>query len=168
MRVRVACAVAAFALVGAGAVYVASASGTAQIKPCTAVRVTGGDENGAGGTTIAGVWVKNRGSRDCTVNARPWVQLGPFRHHVMIRDAALGEFGNAGDPERSWTLRPGHSVSAAFFFVPGSCTRGVGTMFSLNARAGWAGHSVPIDGGACNNGTGELVVGSFRPSGPMP
>jgi hypothetical protein len=145
-----------------GTVYAASASGGAQIKNCTAVRVSGGDENGAGGTTIAAVWVTNRGSRDCTINARPWVRLGPFRYRVWVADASPGSFGNAGDPERTWTLRPGQRIGADVFFVPGSCDRGVGTMFSPHTRAGWAGHGVSIDGGICKNGTGELVVGSFQ------
>jgi len=164
MRSRRAAAVLGLVVVvaGAGIVYVASASGTAQIKSCTAVRVSGGDENGAGGTTIAAVWVKNRGSRDCTINARPWVRLGPFRYRVRVADAAPGEFGNAGDPERTWTLRSGQRIGAALFLVPGSCDRSVGSMFGLNLRAGWARHSVSIGGGACKNGTGELVVGSFQ------
>ncbi|HEY2353293.1 MAG TPA: DUF4232 domain-containing protein [Gaiellaceae bacterium] len=162
MRVWVACAAALLALVGAGAICVASASGTGQIKPCTAVRVTGGDENGAAGTTIAAVLVKNRGTRDCTVNARPWVRLGPFRYRVTVADAAPGEYGNAGDLEQVWTLHPGQRVAAGLFFFPGSCDRGVGSMFTLNARVGWARRGVSIGGGACKNGTGELSVGSFH------
>jgi len=116
----------------------------------------------AGGTSIAAVWVKNRGSRDCTVNTRPWVLLGPFRYRVMVADAAPGDFGNAGDPERTWILRPGRRIAAALFFVPGSCDRSVGSMFGLHLRAGWGRQSALIDGGACKNGTGQVFVGSFQ------
>ena len=138
MRASVASAVALVALAGAGAVYVASASGTARISSCRAVRVTGGDVNGAGGTGIAGVWVKNRGSRDCIVNARPWVRLGPFRYRVTVADARPGDFGHSkGNAERTWTLHPGQRISAALYFVPGSCDRGVGRC--SDSTHAWAG-----------------------------
>jgi hypothetical protein len=163
MRVRFVWAAAFVALAGAGVFYVASASGTARIESCRDVYVSGGDFNAAtGGEIVAAVKVKNLGRRDCAINARPWVRLGPLPFSVTVADAAPGMYGNAGDPEQTWTLRPDQVVSAGLFVVPGSCDRGVGSEFSLHARAGWAGRSVSIGGGACKNGTGELFVGSFQ------
>jgi hypothetical protein len=124
--------------------------------------VTGGIQNVAGGTGIAVVWVKNRGSRACVVNARPWVRLGPFGYRMMVADAAPGEYGNSGDPEQTWTLRPGQRIAANLFLEPGSCDRSVGSMFGLHLRAGWGRQSGLIGGGACKNGTGEVFVGSFQ------
>jgi hypothetical protein len=161
MRVRVAFVLLGAALLGGAAFYAHAASGGARIATCSDIRVSGGPYNGESGTTIAGLSVRNRGKADCTVNARPWIRVGPLRHAVSVQDATPGMFGSFGAPESSLTLRPGRRVFAQIFIAPGGCDRSVRSMFSIRARAGWGRKSVSIDSLGCKNGTGTIYVGSF-------
>ena len=162
MRVRVVSLVVLAALTAAGTDYSTAASGQPQIPACSAVRVSGGFLNAAtGGEVIYAVQVRNTGKRDCEINGRPWVQLGPARYPVAVADATPGMFGKFGAHERTLTLAPGQHAVTQVITTPGSCTRGVGTMFSVSARAGWAHRSVPVGSGVCKNGTGEIWVGAF-------
>jgi hypothetical protein len=163
MRVRVVFVAVLAGLVGAGVFYAAAASGRQAIATCSAVRVTGGNFNGlSGGTIVAAVKVQNLGKRDCTINGRPWIRVGPTRYAVTVGDATPEMFGHSGAPERVLTLRPGQHTIAQVFISPGSCSRGRSVVFALRARAGWAGHSVPISNSACKNGSGRIWVGSFQ------
>src|ERR1700749_1902686 len=91
MRVRVASATVLAASVAAAAVYTTAASGRGRIAPCSAVHVSGGNFNGlSGGAIIAGVQVRNIGKRDCVINGRPWIRVGPTAHSVIFTDAAPG------------------------------------------------------------------------------
>ena len=163
MRIRIiSLVVLAAALIGGGTVYATAASGRRQIPVCSAVHVSGGPFNGAGGSIESAVTVRNTGSRACKIDGRPWIRLGPTRYPVTVADATPGMYGNAGAHERTLTLAPGQHTVAQVITEPGSCTRGVDTMFSANARAGWAGRSVPIGSGVCKNGSGEIWVGSFQ------
>jgi hypothetical protein len=121
------------------------------------------DVNGlTGGVGVDAVTVKNLGKRDCAIEGRPWVRLGPLRYPVTVAEARPGEFGSAGDPARSWVLHPGQHISAAMFVVPGSCDRAVWHVFGAPARVGWADRSVATSVGGCKNGTAEVVLGSFQ------
>lgn len=159
---RVLFAAVAVALAGAGVFYAMAAHGTARFASCKSVHVTGGDFNGAGGTILASVDVKNVGHRACLINARPSIRFGALRYPVTVADAAPGMFWKYGNPERTWTLRPGQHISAQVFLKPGSCDRSVSAVFGLRARAGWAGRSVVVSSDACKNGTGRIWVGSFQ------
>jgi hypothetical protein len=163
MRTRVVSAAALLALVGAGLSYAAAASGQGRIASCSSVRVTGGNFNGlTGGVIVAAVQVRNVSKRDCTINGRPWIRLGPVGYAVTVGDATPGMFGRFGAPERALRLRPSQHVVAQVFIAPGSCSQARSVVFSLRARAGWAAGSVPISNFACKNGSGEIWVGSFQ------
>jgi hypothetical protein len=162
MRARVVVAV-LVGLIGAGAFYAASAFGRQQIASCSAVHVSGGNFSGlTGGTIVAAVKVRNLGKRDCTIDGRPWIRLGPTRHAVTVEDATPAAFGQQGSPERVLTLRPGQHTIAQVFISPGSCSLARSVVFTLRARAGWAGRSVPISNVACRNGSGAIWVGAFQ------
>jgi hypothetical protein len=163
MRVRAVPLVVLAGLIGAGAVYAAAASGRRQIPVCSSVHVSGGFLNAAtGGEVIYAVRVRNTGKRDCEINGRPWIRLGPARYAVTVADATPGMYGEFGAHERTLTLAPGQRAVTQVVTDPGSCTRGVGTMFSVSARAGWADRSVPVGSGVCKNGSGEIWVGVFQ------
>lgn len=162
MRVRVVSLVLLASLMGVGAVYAAAASGRQQIPVCSAVHVSGGPNNGASGAIISDLQVRNTGKQNCEINGRPWIRLGPARYPVAVADATPGMFGKFGAHERTLTLAPGQHAVTQVITEPGSCTRGVGTMFGVNARAGWAARSVPIGSGVCKNGSGEIWVGVFQ------
>jgi hypothetical protein len=163
MRVRVVFVAILTGLVAAGAFYAAAASGRQRIPVCASVRVSGGNFNGlTGGTVVAAVKVRNLSSRECAINARPWIRIGPTSHAVTVADATPATFGKFGAPERTLKLSPGQHTVAQVFISPGSCSRARSTVFSLRARAGWAGRSVPINNVACKNGSGEIWVGSFQ------
>ena len=163
MRTSVVVAVVLATLVAAGVVYAAVASSRDRIPTCSSIRVSGGDFNGlTGGTVEAAVQVRNLSSRDCKINGRPWIRLGPTRHAVTVADATPGMFGPAGALERVVRLRPRQHAVAQVFISPGSCSRAQSTVFRLRARAGWAERSVWISNWACKNGSGEIWVGSFE------
>jgi hypothetical protein len=164
MRGRVVSVAVLAGLVGAGVFYTAVASGRQRVPSCASVHVSGGNFNGlTGGTIVAAVKVRNLSSRDCTINARPWIRLGPTSHAVTVADAAPNMFGKFGSPEQVLKLRPGQHTVAQVFISPGSCSRARSTVFPLEARAGWAGRSVPINNVVCKNGSGEIWIGSFQP-----
>jgi len=163
MKTRVGVVAVLAGLVATGAFYATSAVGRAQVSSCTKVRVTGGNFNGlTGGVVVAGVGVRNVGTRDCTINARPWIRLGPIRYPVTVGDATSDMFGEHGASEGTLTLHSGDQVGAQVFIAPGSCDRGVGTTFPVRARAGWAQRGVAVSNGVCKDGTGEIFVGAFR------
>ena len=156
MKTRVGAVAVLAGLVAAGAFYATSARGHAQVSLCKRVRVSGGAFNSmTGGVALAGVQVRNIGTGDCTINARPWIRLGPTRYAVTIRDATSVSEGTL-------VLHAGQHAVAHVEVVPGSCDRGVGTTFGLAARVGWARRSVPVSGNGCKNGTAEILVGAFR------
>jgi hypothetical protein len=163
MRVRVASVAVLAALVAAAAVYAAAASGRAKIPACSAVHVSGGNFNGlTGGAIIAGIQVRNTGTRDCVINGRPWIRVGPTAHTVTVTDADPGAFGGFGSLDRVVRLHPGQHAIAQIITTPGSCSQARDTMFTDRARAGWAEGSVPINSSVCKNGSGEIWVGSFK------
>jgi hypothetical protein len=163
MRVRVVSVALLAGLVGAGVFYTAAASGRPRIAPCSAVHVSGGNFNAlTGGAGIAGVQVRNIGKRDCTINGRPWVRLGPTRHAVTVADAGPGTFGSFGSLERVLRLHPGQHAVAQIVISPGSCSQARSALFTVRTRAGWAERSVPIGGAVCKNGSGEILVGAFK------
>jgi hypothetical protein len=67
----------------------------------------------------------------------------------------------AGKPRSTVTIAHGQQAHAYMLIIPGRCNRGAGTTFTLWAHAGWADKSVTIVGPACDDGTGEIAVGSF-------
>jgi Domain of unknown function (DUF4232) len=151
------------ALVGAGVFYAAAASGRPRIAVCSAVHVSGGNFNAlTGGAGIAGVQVRNVGKRDCTINGRPWIRLGPTRHPLTVADAGPGTFGSFGSLERVLRLHAGQHAVAQVIISPGSCSQAPGTLFTVRTHAGWAERSVPIDGAVCKNGSGQILVGAFK------
>jgi hypothetical protein len=161
MRLRVVSGAVLAGLVALGVIYTAAASG--RIATCSAVHVSGGNFNAlTGGAGIAGVQVRNIGKRDCTINGRPWIRLGPTRYSVTVADAGPGTFGNFGSLERVLRLHPGQHAIAQIIISPGSCSQARGTLFTVRARAGWAERSVPIGGAVCKNGSGEILVGAFK------
>jgi hypothetical protein len=164
MRTRVVYVAVLGALFGGGVFYTAAASGRGRIPVCSAIRVSGGDFNGAtGGQAVAAVQVQNVGKRACTISGRPWIRLGPLRHEVTVGDATPAVFGsNAGIPGRVLTLRPGQHAVADILISPGSCGLARWQVFTLRARAGWAKKSVQIGDLACKSGTGEIWGGSFQ------
>src|SRR5262249_10356722 len=146
MRVRVVSVALLAGLVGAGALYTAAASGRPQVAACSAVHVSGGNFNGlTGGAIIAGLQVRNIGKRDCTINGRPWIRVGPARHTVTVAEAGPGTFGGFGSLERVLRLHPGQHAVAQIITFPGSCSQARSKVFTLQARAGWAERGVPID-----------------------
>ena len=163
MRRRVVSVVVLATLAGAAVVYTAAASGRTRIAACSRVGVSGGNFNGlTGGTIVAAVKVRNLSKRDCLINARPSIRVGPTRHAVTVEDATPASFGNFGAPERVLTLRPGQQVVAQIFISPGSCAQAKWQVFALRAQAGWAGRTIPINNAACKNGSGVIWVGSFQ------
>jgi uncharacterized protein DUF4232 len=163
MRVRVVSVAILAGLIGAGAVYTAAASGRLRIATCSAVHVSGGNFNGlTGGAIIAGLQVRNTGKRDCEINGRPWIRLGPTPHTVTVADAGPGAFEGFGSLDRVVRLHPGQHAVAQIITSPGSCSQARGTLFTVRARAGWAERSVPINNAVCKNGTGEIWVGAFQ------
>jgi hypothetical protein len=125
--------------------------------------VSGGPFNGlTGGAIISALEVRNTGKRECEINGRPWIRLGPTPHTVKVTDADPGAFGGFGSLDRVVKLHPGQHAVAQIITTPGSCTRGRGTVFPVRARAGWAERSVAIGGGVCKNGSGEIWVGAFQ------
>lgn len=163
MHARVAATAAVAIVVGAGAIYTAAASGRDRVASCSLVRVSGGDFNGlTGGTIVAGVQVRNVGTRECTIDGRPWIRLGHLRHAVTVEDATPGVFGRWGAPPRVLRLRTGQHAVAQIFIAPGTCSQARSVVFPLRARAGWAEKSVPIGNLVCDHGTGAIWVGSFR------
>jgi hypothetical protein len=164
MRSRVISAVVLVALVALGVSYTAAALGVGPVPSCAFVRVSGGDFNGVtGGGAIADVEVRNVAKRDCTITGRPWIRLGPLRHAVRVGDATSRILGpQAGVPGRVLTLRPGRHAVADILIAPGSCGLARSEVFALRARAGWANRSIQIGDLVCDNGTGEIWVGSFH------
>jgi hypothetical protein len=134
-----------------------------RIATCSLVRVSGGDFNGlTGGAILAGVEVRNIGKRDCMINGRPWIRLGPMHHPVTVEIAGPGAFGNFGSVERTLRLHPGQHAVAQIITSPGSCSQARSTLFTVQARAGWAERSVSISNSVCKNGSGEIWVGAFK------
>jgi len=163
MRRRLVSVAVLIGLVGAGAIYTAAASGRQRIATCSAVHVSGGNFNGpTGGTIVAAVQVQNLSNRDCLINSRPWIRLGPVRHPVTVQDATPAVFGRFGAPERVLRLHPGQHTVAQVFISPGSCSRGRNVVFGLRARAGWATRSVSIHNLVCDDGSAQIWVGSFQ------
>jgi hypothetical protein len=165
MRVRITLLMLGAGLLGAGLLYATAAFGKVQIAPCSAVHVSGGNFDGlTGGVLVAGLSVRNVSHRDCTVATRPWIRLGPISHAVTVSDAPPGVFGSPyATPQRAVTLRPGQRTVTQIYLAPGGCDRARWHVFSLQARAGWASHSVAIGSGEmCKDGTGTIWVGSFQ------
>lgn len=148
------------ALALAAAVSRADASrAAAQVGRCHTTAVSGGDYNGAGGTVYAVVIVTNRGKGSCEVGGRPWLRLPRLPHAVTVTNLGVASLAGSGLPV---ALRPGQRAQAFISIAPGSCDRGRSVSFGLRARAGWGGHSVTIRGLLCNNGSGQVGLGSFR------
>lgn len=164
MRTRIIPAAVVLVLFTGGVFYASAASGVGPIPSCAVVRVSGGDFNGlVGGGAIAGIQVRNLATRDCTITGRPWIRLGPLLHPVTVSNATPAGLGSqAGAAGRLLTLRPGRSAVADIVITPGSCDLARSEVFALRARAGWARHGVTVSNLICDNGTGEVWVGSFR------
>jgi Protein of unknown function (DUF4232) len=165
---RIVSAVGLAALVTAGALYAAGASGRNRVASCSVIRVAGGAFNAAtGGQAVADVTVRNVGNSDCTIGGRPWVRLGPLRYPVRVEDATHLVFGSlAGVPEHVLTLRPRQKAYADLLIQPGSCGQARPEVFSPRARAGWGRHGVTIGDLVCKDGTGTVWVGAFQKKGP--
>lgn len=147
---------------GAALPYASVASVERSLPACSTVRVSGGDFNGAAGTILASVTVRNAGKRDCTIGGRPWIRLPRLAHPVTIEDVPRGFYLPDDGPGRVFTLHPGQRVRATIFIEPGACDRGRSVTFELQARVGWARRSVRISGLVCDNGTGTVAIGAFR------
>jgi hypothetical protein len=126
---------------------------------CESVRASGGDYNGGGGAIYAELRITNTGARPCTISGRPWIRLPRLDHPVTVADWTDGPL--AGKPGVSVTLAHGQRAHAFMLIVPGRCNRAKGTTFTLWAHAGWASKSVTVVGPACDDGTGQIDVGSF-------
>ncbi len=143
----------AAALTGATA-----ASGTARLARCSSIKVSGGPYNGAGGTWLDMLVVRNTGHADCTVRGHPWVKLA--RPHVSkVVHATRGMYGAA---VRTVKLAPGGRAWAQIAINPGSCDRSVGSERGTRGRAGWRTGSIRISVGGCKNRTGRVWVGAFH------
>jgi hypothetical protein len=128
---------------------------------CRTVRVSGGDDNGmTGGVIEAHLTVKNTGGTPCAVAGRPWLRIPRLPHPITVTDM-IGPF--AGTLSGRVLLRPGRRAGALIWLNPGSCTRDAAVTFGLTARAGWGKKSVPVANDMCNDGTGHIDVGRFRP-----
>jgi len=163
MRYRVppALAVVAVALVASVVFALGSvASAGPRIPRCSVVRASGGDYNGGGGTMFAEVTITNAGMRTCTISGRPWIRLPRLAHPVTVEDWSGDPL--AGSPGTVVTLSPRQHARAFILIIPGSCDRGVNVSFLLQARAGWRSRGVAIRGIVCDNGSGQVAVGSFK------
>jgi hypothetical protein len=60
-------------------------------------------------------------------------------------------------------LKPGGRASALIWLNPGRCDRSAAVTFGFAARAGWGTRSVSVMNEMCNDGTGHIDVGRFRP-----
>ena len=136
-----------------------AASGTARLAPCSAIEVSGGFYDGAGGTWLYAVVVRNTGHTDCTVRGHPWVKLA--RPHITkVAHATRGMYGAA---VRTVKLTPGERAWAQIAIDPGSCDRSVGSERGTHGRAGWRTGRIRIGVvPACKNGTGRVWVGAFH------
>ena len=135
-----------------------AASGTARLARCSSIRVSGGPYNGAGGTLLDMLVVRNTGHADCTVRGHPWVKLSRPGVTKVVH-ATRGMYGAA---LRTVKLAPGQRAWAQVAIDPGSCDRSVGSERGTRGRAGWRTGSIRITVGGCKNGTGRVWVGAFR------
>jgi hypothetical protein len=138
----------------------ALAEGSSVVGRCRSVHASGGDYSSGSAAIYAELLITNTGSGACTISGRPWIQLPRLAHPVTVSDWT----GNAlaGRPGRTVTIAHGQHAHAYMLIVPGGCNRAAGTTFTLWAHAGWADKGVTIVGPACNDGTGEIEVGSFE------
>ncbi len=124
--------------------------------------MSGGDDNGlTGGVKEAHLTVENTGATACAVAGRPWLRIPRLPHPITVTDAI--DYPFAGTLSGRVLLKPGGRASALIWLNPGSCTRDAAVTFGLAARAGWRTRSVPVANEMCNDGTGHIDVGRFRP-----
>jgi hypothetical protein len=150
--------------ISAGLTAIAMIGGTSAravtVAPlCQSVRVSGGDYNGGGGTIYAQVVVANIGRTPCRVVGRPWLRLPALAHSVTVDDITTGP--NAGTSGGTVTLAPEQRARAIILIDPGLCGRGRSVTFGLRARAGWLTRGVMVNGLMCDDGSGQVAVGSF-------
>jgi len=138
----------------------ASLAGGSAAARCASVQAAGGDYNGAGGTIYAALRITNTGKQPCTISGRPWIRLPRLDHPVTVTD--LRDDPLAGRPGATVTLAHGQQAKAFILISPGQCDRAKGSTFTLWAHAGWAKKGVTIVGTACDDGSAEIEVGSFR------
>ena len=139
-------------------VAASAASGTARLARCSSVKVSGGPYNGAGGTWLDMVVVRNTGHADCTVRGYPWVKLS--RPDVTkVAHATRGMYGAA---VRTVRLAPGQRAWAQIAINPGSCDRSARSERWTRGRAGWRSGRIRIGVVACKNGSGRVWVGAFH------
>jgi hypothetical protein len=150
-------AVSAAALVGLGA---SPSRGSGAVGRCDSVHASGGDYNSGSAAIYAELLITNTGAGPCTVSGRPWIRLPRLAHPVTVSDWTANAL--AGEPGNTLTVAHGQRARAYMLIIPGRCKRGAGTTFTLWAHAGWANESVTIVGPACDDGTAEIEVGSFR------
>ena len=158
MRARL--AVVSLAAVLAGVLAGATpASEAASLAPCSAIKVSGGFYDGAGGTWLFSVVVRNTGHTDCTVRGHPWVKLRRA-HITRVAQAPRGMYGAT---VRTVKLAPGQRAWAQIAIDPGSCDRSVGSERGTRGQAGWRTRRIRIGVvPACKNGTGKVWVGAFH------
>lgn len=137
------------------------AEGSSVADRCRSVHASGGDYSSGSGAIYAELLITNTGVRPCTVGGRPWIRLPRLAHPVTVSDWTTDAL--AGKPGRTVTIAHGQHAHAYMLIVPGQCNRDAGTTFTLWAHAGWADKSVTIVGPACDDGSGEIEVGSFVP-----
>jgi hypothetical protein len=135
------------------------AEGSSVVERCNSVHASGGDYNSGNRVIYAELFITNTGAGPCTVSGRPWILLPRLDHPVTVSDWTGDAL--AGKPGSTVTIAHGQRARAFMLIVPGRCNRGAGTTFTLWAHAGWANKSVTIVGPACDDGTGEIEVGSF-------
>lgn len=114
-----------------------------------------------GGVIEAHLTVKNTGGTACAVAGRPWLRIPRLPHPITVTDAI--DYPFAGTLSGRVLLKPGGRASALIWLNPGRCTRGAAVTFGLAAHAGWGNRSVPVANEMCNDGTGHIDVGRFRP-----
>jgi hypothetical protein len=136
------------------------ASSGAAIAQCKSVKASGGDYDGFGGMIYAELKITNTGHAPCTITGRPWVRLPRLPQPVTVADWSADPL--AGEPGRSLILDHGQQARAYLRIDPGRCDRSKGTTFTLWAHAGYGDKSVTIVGPACDDGSGRILLGSFR------
>jgi hypothetical protein len=94
------------------------------------------------------------------IRGRPWIRLPRLAHPITVEDLTVNSL--AGSPGTTVTLTPGQRARAFILIIPGSCDRGAKVSFVLQARAGWGRRGVTFSGRVCDNGSGQVAVGSFR------